>query len=78
MSHLETLLTELIAQHDHVRPEDVTLDYIRKQRESKVTPNLRFEVGSELGGYDGADVHFYTETELADLERKVDARWARI
>ena len=34
MSTLEKKLDALIAQHDHIQPEDVTLEHIRDQRKT--------------------------------------------
>lgn len=49
MSALEDKLDALIAKQDNVRPQDVTLDYIRRNREEKPTDNYDFS--TQYGGY---------------------------
>jgi len=42
---LNECLINLIAEKDGVKPEEVTGDYIHKQREKIIYPNMRFNLG---------------------------------
>lgn len=49
--NLERFVVRLIAEQENVEPDDVTLDYIRRQRDNNVYPKMRFERSSQYGGY---------------------------
>jgi len=49
MSALEEKLDELIAKQDHIRPQDVTLEYIRRNR--KENPTEKYDFSTHYGGY---------------------------
>jgi hypothetical protein len=49
MPTFEEKLDALIASQDHIRPEDVTLEYIRQQRSQAPDPALDFS--TRYGGY---------------------------
>lgn len=49
MSTLEKKLDTLIAQQDNIRPEDVSLEHIRKQRDKNV--NVKYDFSTRYGGY---------------------------
>ena len=52
MSTLEKKLDALIAQQDHVQPEDVTLEHIREQRDkSESYANAKLDLSTRYGGY---------------------------
>jgi hypothetical protein len=69
---LERFFQRLIAARDGVRPEDVTEEYIRKQRAAVVYPNVRFEVSSRYGGYDTTSLQVLTRSEVAAVEDRVE------
>lgn len=71
---LESYLTRLIAKTDNIREEDVTVEYIEKQRNQLIYPEVRHEIGSDYGGYDGSGLTFYTRRELDEMEESVDSR----
>jgi hypothetical protein len=71
---LETLLQELIAAQDDVRPEDVTLDYIRSQREKRFYPTVRYETDSRYGGYDSRRLRSLSRNELDEVADQVTRR----
>ena len=49
---LEQKLDALIARQDHVNPKDVTLEYIRHQRDQKgFYNNVKFDFSTRYGGY---------------------------
>ena len=45
---LDSYLTRKIVEMDGVEPEDVTVEYIRQQREKKIYPNTRYDVPEGL------------------------------
>jgi low affinity Fe/Cu permease len=49
MSALEEKLDALIAKQDHVRPQDVTLEHIRRNRDEK--PTDTYDFSTHYGGY---------------------------
>ncbi len=49
MSTLEKKLDDLIAKADHVRPEDVTLEYIRRVRDKN--DNVPYDFSTQYGGF---------------------------
>ena len=75
---LETLFRQLIAAQDDIRPEDVTLDYIRSQRERRFYPNTRYDTDSRYGGYDSRRLRFLSRNELDEVSEQVAKRLADI
>jgi hypothetical protein len=49
MSDLEKKLNALIAEADHVKPEDVTLDYIRQSRDRN--SSVTYDCSTMYGGF---------------------------
>ncbi|MGD9276579.1 MAG: hypothetical protein PVJ67_05380 [Candidatus Pacearchaeota archaeon] len=39
---LDELFIRLIAEHDGIKPEEVTCEYIEQQKEKRIYPNGRF------------------------------------
>lgn len=69
---LSTLLDQLISNHDHIRADQVTIEYIRQQREANVYPTAVFDIGSDYGGYDGTGLIFKTREGFEKMESDVD------
>jgi hypothetical protein len=52
MSTLEKKLDVLIAQQDHIQPEDVTLEHIREQRDKNPQyAHAKYDFSTRYGGY---------------------------
>ena len=49
MSMLEKKLDSLIAAQDHIRPEEVTLEHIRKTRDKN--QDIKYDFSTRYGGY---------------------------
>ena len=71
VSELESRLSHDIAQLDGIRPEDVTVAYIHEQREKKIYPTTKFDIGSDYSAY-GTGLKFYTLEQLDFIEKLVD------
>ena len=69
---LRQYLRRRIAELDGVSPEEVTPEYIRKQREKRIYPKLKFDISSDYGGYSGEGRTFLTGEELDALDQEVD------
>ncbi|MFA7062041.1 MAG: hypothetical protein WC156_14635 [Pedobacter sp.] len=69
---LNTLLNQLISNHDHIRTDQVTIEYIRQQREAHVYPSTVFDIGSDYGGYDVTGLLFKTRDGFEKMEADVD------
>jgi hypothetical protein len=69
---LDVLFTRLIADQDNVNQNNVTPEYIRKQREEKIYPNQTFDLGSDYGGYDGFGLTFLSRNEIKKIFRETD------
>jgi len=63
--NIETYLTRLISEADGVRPEEVTVEYIRQQREKRIYPDTRFEP-TDYGLFS------FTRRELDKIEMLAD------
>lgn len=63
LSHLESLLNQLIAAHEGIHPEDVTLEYIRLQREWRLYPQMRYRPNSDPSGAEASGLKILTEKE---------------
>lgn len=61
---LETHLNKLIAEKEGISPEEVTVEYIHKQREKYIYPNLYLDCSPELISF--------TINELDEIESLVD------
>lgn len=68
---LDHFFREKIAARDGISPDDVTTDYIRTEREKKFYPRLRYDIGSNYGGYSGVGLHFSTGREIEDREQRM-------
>lgn len=68
---LEKYLERLIAEKDGVRPEDVTEEYIRSERERRIYPRTRFDINSGYGGYDTRSLEVMTRDELKESDDRV-------
>ncbi|MCK5211367.1 hypothetical protein KAJ89_01570 [Candidatus Parcubacteria bacterium] len=53
--NLESFFNEAIAEIDGVKPEDVTVEYIRKQREKLIYPTTRFDAPFGLVSFTGEE-----------------------
>jgi hypothetical protein len=73
VSHLDRFLTELIAKQEGVRPEEVTMEYIRRQRETRFYPKARYIVTSPKGGYSTAGLRVRSRDENIALNERIDA-----
>jgi len=49
MSDLERKLDALIAEADHIQPEDVTLEYIRQRRDKN--EDVTYDFSTHYGGF---------------------------
>jgi len=65
MSVLEKKLDSLIAQEDNVRPEDVTLEYIRRMRDCN--PNITYDFTTRYGGYNRRGKRVLTPAQSANI-----------
>lgn len=73
MSTLEKTLDDFIAKIDGVRPEDVTLEYIRARRkEMYESPDHQFSNESEYGGYETEGLETQTPAEIALEAERAD------
>ena len=70
-NELDSFFRKKIAEKDRIRDEDVTTEYVRKERERRFYPNLRYDIGSSYGGYSGVGLHFSTLRELEDREERI-------
>jgi len=82
MSTLEKKLDNLIAQQDHIQPEDVTLEHIREQRrKNPLYAENEYDTSSRYGGYVRTNARLLTQLQthrmviaaykfLADFTRK--------
>ena len=75
---LKSFFDGLIAKQDGVRPEDVTLEYVRECRKQPWYKRIRFDIGGDYGGYEVHGLRFYTEEEFEEMERRVDAQFAAL
>ena len=70
MSTLEKKLVALIAQHDHIQPEDVTLEHIRDQRKTdKSYDNANYDFSTRYGGYVRASRRVLTAAQTREIVR---------
>jgi hypothetical protein len=67
MSSLEKKLDSLIAEQDHIRPEDVTLDYIRKKRDEN--EDVKYDFSTRYGGFNRRNGRVFTPRQAKDLIR---------
>lgn len=68
---LDRFFREKIAERDQIPADEVTTEYIRKERERKFYPNLRYDIGSNYGGYSGVGLHFSTRHEIEEREERM-------
>ena len=68
---LEQYLTRLIAAHEGIQPSQVTLEYIRNQREKLVYPDTRYDTCSNYGGYRNDGLEVLTRSEVEQLEQEM-------
>lgn len=71
--NLGQYLTQLIAAADAVRPEEVTPEYIHEQRETRIYPHVRYNLGSDYGGYCSDGLEFLTVEEFNRLRQEIDS-----
>jgi hypothetical protein len=69
---LDYRLKCLIAEKEGIKPEQVTVSYIREQREKRLYKTIRYNIGSEYGGYDLTGLKVFTGDELDDFEKHAD------
>jgi hypothetical protein len=75
---LEELLTRLIATQEGIRQDEVTVEYIHEQRKQHLYPTIRYDIGTEYGGYSTEGLKFFTQDELEDIEQQVDRQLAKL
>jgi hypothetical protein len=68
MSTLEKKLDALIAQQDHIQPEDVTLEHIREQRD-KSPAEIKYDFSTRYGGYVRASTRLLTPAQTREVVR---------
>jgi len=66
----EKLLNKLIAAHEGIKPEDVTLEYIREQRRRRIYPDAHYDSEDGLASL--------SLRELDLLEEYVDQRMKQL
>ena len=76
--NLEDLFNILIAEEQHVNKEDVTVEFIMRQREKSIYPDTRFKSESGYGGYVNLGLASFTGNELKEIEVLVDGIMKRI
>lgn len=69
---LKYYFRRLIAARAGISPEEVTPEYILKQRELTVYPNTRFDIHSAYGGYQGQHLMVLTRNEIEELAQKTE------
>jgi hypothetical protein len=70
MSTLEKKFDALIAQQDHVQPEDVTLEHIREQRDkSESYANTKPDCSTRYGGYVRTSGRLLSPSETIEMVR---------
>jgi hypothetical protein len=67
MSALEKKLDVLIAEQDHIRPQDVTLEHIQKVRDSNTNVNCDFS--THYGGYNKSGKRVLTAAQASEMIR---------
>ena len=78
MSTLEKKLDALIAEQDHVQPEDGTLEHIRQKRDQ--SPTLVYDFSTRYGGYNkhgGQVLTMAQESEVIRTAYKFLGRFAK-
>lgn len=75
---LREYFKHLIAAQEGILPEDVTSEYILKQRQDLIYPTGRYDVHSAYGGYQGSHLAFLTRNEVDELAREVDEEFEKI
>ena len=70
--NLVELFTRLIAEHDHIRHEEVTLEYIENRRRSDIYPTTHYNIHSSFGGYDTTGLATLTRNEIDTIVEKIN------
>lgn len=65
MSSLEKKLDALIAEADQIRPEDVTLEHIRRTRDQD--KNVKYDFSTQYGGFNRRSGRVLTPQQSTDL-----------
>jgi hypothetical protein len=65
MSDLEKKLDALIAEADHVRPEDVTLEYVRQTRNRNT--NVTYDCSTMYGGFNRRNGRVLSPSQSAEI-----------
>ncbi len=68
---LGSFFARIVAQRDGILPEQVTAAYIDEQREKKIYPTTKFDIGSDGRAY-GTGLRFYTLQQFDKIEKLVD------
>ena len=66
--NLETYLINLIAERDNISPEQVTLEYIEKQR-AKMRGDMRYDIENDV---ESIGLTFLTENEFMQIKKNFD------
>jgi len=69
---LDELLNHLISFQEGITPGEVTVEYIRDQREKRFYPKVRYEIGTDYGGYDLTGLTVKTRNEFDEIERSIE------
>lgn len=65
MSDLEKKLDALIAEEDHIRPEEVTLEYVRQSRAKN--ENISYDCSTLYGGFNRRNTKVLTAQQSKDV-----------
>lgn len=74
LREMEEFLNQLIARTEGIRPEDVTSEYMRLQREWRFYPDMRYDIGSDPGMLNIQPPKFLTEHEMDAVEEHVERK----
>lgn len=69
---VEKYLEGLIAEQKHVKPEEVTEEFIRKERSEKEKVDVRYNVDSRYGGYCTIGLNVLTKAEINSALDRLD------
>ena len=70
----DDLLKSWIAQKEGIRPQDVTLEYTRAQREARFYPGMQYDVDSDPAKFDVQWPKFFTDEQMEDIERTEETK----
>lgn len=68
---LERTFTNLIAENEGIKPEDITIEWIEGQRKNNLYPNARFNIGGYSGSYNLIGLFSLTRRKMDEIESVV-------